>query len=176
MTTPSLRDGVTIWLTGLPSSGKTTIAHALAKKLGDAGFERVEVLDGDQVRPWLSPRAGYSRADRDEHILRVGRVAHLLARNGVIVLVPVVSPYRAARDEVRELHDGRFVEVFVEAPSAVCQTRDVKGLYAKAKAGEISGMTGLDDPYEPPVAPEITVRTDEQTIDESVEQVWQAFR
>ena len=171
-----LHDGATIWFTGLPSSGKTTIAHGLAKRLADEGFDRVEVLDGDEVRPWLSPRAGYTRADRDEHIVRVGRVAHLLARNGVVVLVPVVSPYRAARDEVRALHHGRFVEVWVETPAEVCQERDVKGLYARARAGEITQMTGFDDPYEAPLSPDVTLSTDARTVADSVEQLWQALR
>ena len=130
--TSRIERGCTVWLTGLPSAGKTTLARALEKRLLDDGH-RVEVLDGDQIRPWLSPHMGYSKEDRDEHIVRVGRVADLLSRNGVVTLVPVVSPYRAARDEVRSFHGDRFVEVHVAAPAEVCQDRDVKGLYAKAK-------------------------------------------
>ena len=170
-----LERGCTVWLTGLPSAGKTTIARALEKRLLDDGH-RVEVLDGDQIRPWLSPHMGYSKADRDEHIVRVGRVADLLSRNGVVVLVPVVSPYRAARDEVRSFHGDRFVEVYVAAPADVCQERDVKGLYAKAKAGEITGMTGYDDPYEPPLAPEVVIDTHTQTLEESVETLWRSLQ
>ena len=119
---------------------------------------------------------GYSKEDRDEHIVRVGRVADLLSRNGVVTLVPVVSPYRAARDEVRSFHGDRFVEVHVAAPAEVCQDRDVKGLYAKAKAGEITGMTGYDDPYEPPLEPEVVIDTHTQCLEESVETLWQSLQ
>ncbi|MBA3654391.1 MAG: adenylyl-sulfate kinase [Actinobacteria bacterium] len=167
--------GVTVWLTGLPSSGKSTIARALEKRLLDDG-ERVEVLDGDAVRAHLTRDLGFSREDRDENVRRIGFVAHLLSRNGVVVLCPVIAPYRAARDEVRALHDpGRFVEVYVSTPVGVCSDRDVKGLYAEQKAGNLSGLTGVDDPYEPPLEPDVLVPTHNQSLEESVETVWRAL-
>ncbi|TML64918.1 MAG: adenylyl-sulfate kinase [Actinobacteria bacterium] len=169
-----MSNGLTVWFTGLPSSGKTTIAHALEKRLLDAGL-RVEVLDGDVVRTHLTKGLGFSKEDRDENIRRIGFVADLLSRNGVIVICSAISPYRAIRDEVRELHDGRFLEVYVSTPVDVCAKRDVKGLYAKQKAGEMNGLTGVDDPYEPPLTPEVVVPTHEQTLDESVETVWRAL-
>jgi adenylylsulfate kinase len=170
-----LSAGVTIWFTGLPSAGKTTLAHGLAKRLSDAGYERVEVLDGDVAREHLTKGLGFSREDRAENVRRIGWVASLLARNGVVVLASVISPYRDDRDAVRDMHGGRFVEVHVATPLDVCATRDVKGLYAKQRAGELRGLTGVDDPYEPPLHPEVVVNTHEQSIDESVEQVWQAL-
>ena len=169
-----LSAGLTVWLTGLPSAGKTTIARALEKKLLDHG-ERVEVLDGDVVRTHLTRDLGFTREDRDENVRRIGFVANLLSRNGVVVLCSVISPYRSVRDELREWHDGRFVEVYVSTPVEVCSERDVKGLYAKQRAGEITGLTGVDDPYEPPLSPEVVVPTHEQTLDESVETVWRAL-
>jgi adenylylsulfate kinase len=169
-----LSSGLTVWFTGLPSAGKTTIARALEKRLLDEGH-RVEILDGDVVRTRLTKDLGYSREDRDENIRRIGFVAHMLARNGVVVLCSVVSPYRKVRDEMRALHDGRFFEVYVSTPVDVCSDRDVKGLYAKQQSGEMSGLTGVDDPYEPPLQPEVVVPTHTQTLDESVEMVWQAL-
>ncbi len=169
-----LRDGVTVWLTGLPSAGKTTLARQLEKRLLDDGH-RVEVLDGDVVRAFLTADLGFSRRDRDENVRRIGFVAHLLSRNGVVVLCSVISPYRAARDQVRELHAGRFMEVYVAAPVEVCAQRDVKGLYARQRAGQIAGLTGVDDPYEPPLAPELVVPTHTQTPAESVEAIWRAL-
>ena len=174
-TLPPLDDGVTLWFTGLPSAGKTTLAHAVAKRLADAGHNRIEVLDGDVAREHLTRGLGFSKEDRIENVRRIGWVASLLARNGVIVLASVISPYREVRDELRQLHAGRFVEIYVATPVEVCSERDVKGLYAKQRAGEITGLTGVDDPYEPPLAPEITVPTHTQTIDESVELVWRAL-
>ncbi len=170
-----LSAGATVWFTGLPSAGKTTLAHALAKRLADAGYDRVEVLDGDVCREHLTKGLGFSREDRAENVRRIGWVASLLARNGVIVLASVISPYRDDRDAVREMHAGRFVEVHVATPVDVCASRDVKGLYAKQRAGELSGLTGVDDPYEPPLQPEVVVRTQEQSVEESVEQVWRAL-
>jgi adenylylsulfate kinase len=172
--TPDLDAGLTVWFTGLPSAGKTTIARAVEKRLLDEG-RRVEILDGDVVRTYLTKDLGYSRADRDENIRRIGFVAHLLSRNGVVVLCSVVSPYRDVRDEMRVLHDGRFFEVYVSTPVDVCSDRDVKGLYAKQKAGDLTGLTGIDDPYEPPTDPELVVPTHTQTLEESVEAVWQAL-
>jgi adenylylsulfate kinase len=170
-----LSAGVTVWLTGLPSSGKSTIARALEKRLLDDGA-RVEVLDGDVVRTHLTKDLGFSREDRDENVRRIGFVASLLARNGVIVLCPVIAPYRAARDEVRALHEaGQFVEVHVATPVEICSDRDVKGLYAQQKAGNLTGLTGVDDPYEPPLNPEVVVPTQTQSLEESVETVWRAL-
>lgn len=163
--------GRTIWLTGLPSAGKTTIARAVEKRLLDEGHLNVEVLDGDVVRTHLTKGLGFSREDRDENVRRIGFVADLLSRNGVIVLCSVISPYRSVRDELRELHSGRFVEVHVSTPVEVCSARDVKGLYAKQRAGEITGLTGVDDPYEPPLSPEVTIPTQELSLDEAVDLV-----
>jgi adenylylsulfate kinase len=170
-----LNSGLTVWFTGLPSSGKTTLAHALAKRLVDEGYERVEVLDGDVAREHLTKGLGFSREDRSENVRRIGWVASLLARNQVIVLASVISPYRDDRDHVRELHAGRFVEVHVATPVEVCAERDVKGLYAKQRAGELTGLTGVGDPYEEPLRPEVVVPTHQQSIDQSVEQVWRAL-
>jgi len=169
-----LEDGLTVWFTGLPSAGKTTLAHGLEKRLLAEGH-RVEVLDGDAVRAHLTHDLGFSRQDRDENVRRIGFVAHLLARNGVVVLCSVISPFRATRDEIRELHAGRFVEVHVATPVDVCSGRDVKGLYARQRAGEITGLTGVDDPYEEPLAPEVVVTTHTQALAASVEVVWRAL-
>ncbi|MFP5375487.1 MAG: adenylyl-sulfate kinase [Acidimicrobiia bacterium] len=167
-------DGLTIWLTGLPSAGKTTLARGIARRLLEAGH-RVEVLDGDAVRTQLTRDLGFSREDRAENVRRVGFVADLLSRNGVMVVCALVSPYRAERDEVRALHDGRFLEVHVATPVEVCARRDVKGLYARQRAGELHGLTGVDDPYEPPDAPDVVVPTHLQTVEESLDAIWQAI-
>jgi adenylylsulfate kinase len=168
------RGGFTVWITGLPSAGKTTIARALATRLRQAGRD-TEVLDGDVIRAKLSRDLGFSKEDRDENVRRVGFVASLLASHGVVVVVAMVSPYRHARDEVRSLHGGRFVEVHLSTPVEVCAARDVKGLYARQRSGEVSGLTGVDDPYEPPLAPEAVVPTHAQTVEESVDTVWRAL-
>jgi adenylylsulfate kinase len=170
-----LNAGLTIWFTGLPSAGKTTLASALAKRLATEGYARIELLDGDVARTHLTKDLGFSREDRAENVRRIGWVASLLARNGVVVLASVISPYRDVRDEVRAMHEGRFFEVFVSTPLEVCSERDVKGLYAKARAGDIKGLTGIDDPYEPPLDPELVIPTHDQSIQESVEQLWQAL-
>ncbi|HBQ98181.1 adenylyl-sulfate kinase [Roseofilum reptotaenium CS-1145] len=162
--------GVTIWFTGLSGAGKTTITQALEKKLRAADV-KLEVLDGDIVRTNLTKGLGFSKEDRDENIRRIGFVSHLLTRNGVIVLVSAISPYRAIREEVRQ-RIGDFVEVFVNAPLAICEERDVKGLYKRARAGEIKQFTGISDPYEPPENPEIECRTDLEELSESVDKVW----
>jgi len=153
--------GATVWLTGLSGAGKTTIADAVAGQLRTDGRE-VEVLDGDELRRGLSAGLGFSRADRDIHVRRVGFVAELLARHGVVALVPVIAPYAATRDEVRAQHDAHgtgYLEVHVATPLAECRRRDVKGLYARAAAGELTGMTGVDDPYEEPDKPDLRLDT-----------------
>ncbi len=154
-------DGATLWLTGLSGAGKTTIADAVAQRLR-VGGRRVEVLDGDELRRGLSAGLGFSREDRDTHVRRVGFVAELLARHGVIVLVPVIAPYASTRDDVRAAHDARgtgYLEVHVATPLGECARRDVKGLYSKAAAGEITAMTGVDDPYEEPDKPDLRIDT-----------------
>ena len=169
-----LSDGLTVWLTGLPSAGKTTIAFGLAERLVQDGH-RVEVLDGDIIRRSLCGDLGFTASDRDENVRRVGFVAHLLSRNGIVAVCALISPYRAARDEVRALHAGRFFEVHVATPQPVCAERDVKGLYARREAGTISNLTGVDDPYEVPRSPDLVVPTHTQTVQESVEMVWAAL-
>jgi len=161
--------GVTVWLTGLSGAGKTTITEALEKELRARGCQ-LEVLDGDIVRTNLTKGLGFSKEDRDTNVRRIGFVANLLTRNGVIVLVSAISPYRNIREEVRE-KIGNFVEVYVSAPVEVCESRDVKGLYKRARAGEIKQFTGIDDPYEPPLNPEVNCRTHEETLDESLGKV-----
>jgi adenylylsulfate kinase len=161
--------GATVWTTGLSGSGKTTIAKALEKKLRERGVS-VEILDGDIVRTNLSKGLGFSKEDRDINIRRIGFVANLLARNGVIAITAAISPYREVRDEVRETSE-RFVEVYVNAPLEVCESRDVKGMYAKARAGEIKGFTGIDDPYEEPLKAEVICNTASETVDESADKI-----
>jgi bifunctional enzyme CysN/CysC len=146
-----------VWFTGLSGSGKSTVANAVAERLLAAG-RPAYVLDGDNVRQGLNGDLGFSAGDRAENIRRVAHVARLMADAGLVVLVPVISPYRADRVRARELHAEAgltFVEVFVDTPLELCEQRDPKGLYAKARAGELRGMTGIDDPYEPPEAPEL---------------------
>jgi adenylyl-sulfate kinase len=161
--------GLTIWLTGLSSSGKTTISQALRERLLQSGH-KVEWLDGDVVRRHISKGLGFSKDDRDENIRRIGFVAELLTRNGVIVLVSAISPYRAVRDEMRA-RIGSFLEVYVEAPLAVCRERDINGVYRRAAAGEIHNVTGVDDPYEPPLSPDVVCHTGCETPEESVVKV-----
>ena len=161
--------GATVWTTGLSGSGKTTIARELEKRLRERGV-KVEILDGDVVRTNLSKGLGFSKEDRDTNIRRIGFVANLLARNGVIAITAAISPFREIRDEVRESSE-RFVEVFVDAPLEVCESRDVKGMYAKARAGEIKGFTGIDDPYEEPLHAEILCSTASETVAESAAKI-----
>lgn len=166
---PKLTRGVVVWLTGLSGAGKSTIAEALAPELRALG-KRVEVLDGDVVRTHLSKGLGFSREDRDLNVARIAFVAHLLARNGVHVLVAAVSPYREGRERARALI-GDFVEVHVAPPLEACVARDVKGLYKKALAGEIPQFTGVSDPYEPPTRPEVTIDTSTVSIADAVARV-----
>ncbi len=161
--------GATVWLTGLPSAGKTTIAYELAGRLREDGH-LVEVLDGDEIREFLTADLGFSRADRHTNVQRIGFLADLLARNGVKALVPVIAPYADSREAVRGRHSASgaaYVEVHVATPVEVCSVRDVKGLYAKQAAGEISGLTGVDDPYEAPETPDLRIESQDQTVQES---------
>ncbi len=164
-----MEKGFILWFTGLSGSGKTTITKALEPELKARGC-KVEILDGDIVRTNLSKGLGFSQEDRDTNIRRIGFVAHLLSRNGVVAMTAAISPYRAIRDEIRAM-EPNFVEVYVTAPLEVCEGRDVKGLYAKARAGEIKGFTGIDDPYEEPVNPEIICYTERESVEESVKKV-----
>jgi bifunctional enzyme CysN/CysC len=151
--------GATVWLTGLSGSGKSTVASALTVLLTERGV-LTYTLDGDNLRHGLNGDLGFSAEDRTENVRRVGEVARLFADAGVVALVPLISPYRAGRDHARAIHAAAglpFFEVFVDTPIEVCETRDPKGLYAKARAGEITGFTGVDDPYEPPLAPELMI-------------------
>jgi adenylylsulfate kinase len=161
--------GCVIWFTGLSGSGKTTIAHVVEEKLLDAGVG-VEILDGDVVRENLSKGLGFSEEDRNTNIRRIAFVAHLLQRNGTFVITAAISPYKAVRDEARAMIKD-FVEVYADAPLEVCEERDVKGLYAKARAGEIKGFTGIDDPYEAPENAEVVVKTGELSVEESAQAV-----
>ena len=155
-----IEKGIVAWLTGLPASGKTTIANLAARILKSRGF-RVEVLDGDWVRKTINPDAGFTREERRRHLLRVAWIARLLARNGVIVLCSFVSPYREVRSEIRRIIEEEvpFLEVYVKCPLSECIRRDPKGLYRKALRGEIKNFTGISDPYEPPEKPDLELDT-----------------
>lgn len=164
-----LNKGFTIWFTGLSGSGKTTIAHILVNRLKELG-KKVEVLDGDVVRTNLSKGLGFSKEDRDTNIKRIGFVAHLLSRNGVVTIAAAISPYQEIRDYNREIIED-FVEVYTKCDMDTLVSRDVKGLYKKALAGEIKGFTGVDDPYEAPKNPEVLVETNKETPEESAEKI-----
>jgi len=164
-----VEEGLTIWFTGLSGAGKSTVANLLAERLQDMG-RRVELLDGDEVRKNLSSGLGFSKADRDANIRRIAFVAKLLSRNGVIAITAAISPYRELRDEARN-EIRNFVEVFVDCPLSVCEERDVKGLYQKARSGEIKQFTGISDPYEAPLQAEVTLHTDQETPQQSVDQI-----
>ncbi len=165
--------GVTIWFTGFSGSGKSTVAVQVERLLLESG-KPTYLLDGDNLRMGLNGDLGFSAEDRDENVRRVSEVARLFADAGVVSLVPLVSPYRAARDRAREIHqaaDLPFVECFISTPLAVCESRDPKGLYKKARAGELTGMTGIDDPYEPPLNPELVLDTTTGTPVDLAQQV-----
>ena len=164
-----MEKGFILWFTGLSGSGKTTISKALEPELRARGC-KVEILDGDVVRTNLSKGLGFSKEDRDTNIRRIGFVANLLSRNGVVAITAAISPYRVIRDEVRAM-EPNFVEIYVKAALEVCESRDVKGLYAKARAGEIKGFTGIDDPYEEPINPEIVCNTALESVSESVTKI-----
>ncbi len=168
-----MSNGTLIWLTGLSGAGKTTITQALAPRLSALGHQ-VEILDGDAVRETLSKGLGFSKEDRDTNIKRIGFVANLLAKHGVTVLVSAISPYRDARREVlleAQKNGVKALEVFVDAPLEVVTTRDTKGLYKKALAGEILHFTGVSDPYEAPLEPDLHLRTDQQSLEQSVQAI-----
>lgn len=167
--------GFTLWFTGLSGAGKSTISEIVERELRALG-RKVEVLDGDVVRTHLSKGLGFSKEDRDTNIRRIGWVCEVLSRNDVIAIAAAISPYRAVRDEVRERHGGRFVEIFIDVPLEVAIARDVKGLYKKALAGEIKGFTGVDDPYEPPLDPELIIHTDQETPQASAARILTALR
>jgi adenylylsulfate kinase len=170
--------GKVIWLTGLSGAGKSTIARAVEAELTRARIP-VEVLDGDVIREKLSRGLGYSKQDRDENVRRTGYVAALLARHGVVVIVALISPYRAAREQVRQeiANAGtHFIDVYVNAPLSVCAQRDPKGLYEKANRGEIPFFTGVEDPYEAPLSPDVECHTDLESVEASTERVLARLR
>jgi adenylyl-sulfate kinase len=164
------QQGFTLWFTGLSGSGKSTLATYLLPILEQRG-KRVEILDGDEVRENLSKGLGFSKEDRDTNIRRIGFVANLLARNGVVAVTAAISPYREVRDEVRKRTQAAFVEVYVEAPLDILEERDTKGLYKKARAGIIKNFTGVSDPYEAPEHPEVVVHTGAESIEQSAEKI-----
>ena len=162
--------GFVLWFTGLSGAGKSTLAEYLTPILRERGV-KVEVLDGDVVRTNLSKGLGFSKEDRDTNIRRIGFVANLLARNGCGAITAAISPYTSVRDECREMCQANFVEVYVHAPLEVVEERDTKGLYAKARSGEIKNFTGISDPYEAPTNPEVVVHTGDESIEESAEKI-----
>jgi adenylyl-sulfate kinase len=162
--------GFTLWFTGLSGAGKSTLSEIVVQRLRDCG-RKVELLDGDVVRTNLSQGLSFSKADRDTNVRRIGFVCELLSRNGVIAIVAAISPYREVREELRERIPD-FLEVYVECPIDALSQRDVKGLYKKALAGEIQQFTGISDPYEPPLNPHISIRSDKEQVMESVERIW----
>ena len=162
--------GFTLWFTGLSGAGKSTLSEIVTQRLRDGG-RKVELLDGDVVRTNLSQGLTFSKADRDTNVRRIGFVCELLSRNGVVAVVAAISPYREVREELRE-RIPNFLEVYVECPVDALAQRDVKGLYKKALAGEIQQFTGVSDPYEPPLNPHLSLRSDQEAVTESVERIW----
>ncbi|RMH37647.1 MAG: adenylyl-sulfate kinase [Nitrospirae bacterium] len=167
---PSPAAAPIVWFTGLSGSGKSTIAIRVLAELQRRGY-RAEILDGDVVRKGLSKDLGFTRAAREEHLRRLGFLAELLSRNGIIVLVAAITPYQSLRNQLREQLTPRYLEVFVNAPLSVCEARDVKGLYAKARKGELQDFTGIDDPYDIPQFPELECRTDLESVQHSTAKV-----
>ncbi|MEU5593188.1 adenylyl-sulfate kinase [Streptomyces sp. NPDC020298] len=168
------RPGMTVWFTGLPSAGKSTIAHELAARMLTDG-RRVAVLDGDELGKSLAAGLGFGREDRHTNVQRIGMLSEVLARNGIVVLVPVIAPYAVSREAVRKRHQEAgvaYVEVHVAAPVEVCRKRDVKGLYMQQTRGEMSGLSGVDAPYEVPGFPDLRIPSHTQSIPESVNDVW----
>ncbi|MBS1254016.1 MAG: putative adenylyl-sulfate kinase [Anaerolineales bacterium] len=164
------QQGFTLWFTGMSGAGKTTLAREVVQALKERGVTKIELLDGDVIRTNLSKGLGFSKEDRDTNIRRIGWVCEVLTRNDVVAVASAISPYQAVRDEVRE-KVGDFVEVYVKCPVEVLIDRDVKGLYAKALAGEIENFTGISDPYEEPTEPEVVVETDTESVEESVTKI-----
>ena len=164
------KPGCILWFTGLSGAGKSTLSERVGRALREKGVA-VEILDGDEVRESLGKGLTFSKEDRDVNVRRIAFVANLLAKHGVVAITAAISPYRAIRDEARAKAQAPFVEVFVDAPLAVVEARDVKGLYKKARAGEIPAFTGVSDPYEPPLAPEVVVRTGEESVEQSAAKV-----
>ncbi len=165
------RKGFCVWFTGLSGSGKSTTAAVLLEKMTQRGLT-ITYLDGDIVRQHLSKGLGFSREDRDTNIRRIGFVAAEVVRHGGGVIVAAISPYRSTRAEVRQMVESEhFIEVFVDTPMQVCEERDVKGMYAKARRGELSGFTGVDDPYEPPLTPELTIETVHASVEENAARI-----
>jgi adenylylsulfate kinase len=165
--------GATVWLTGLPGAGKSTIARAVADQLAEDDVD-VEILDGDELRASLSSDLGFSAEDRDTHVRRVGFVAELLARHGTVVLVPVIAPYERSREAVRRhhaAHGSQYIQVHVSTPLAECARRDPKGLYDKARHGQLRGLTGVDDPYDVPADPDLRLDTTDIDVDTAADQV-----
>jgi adenylyl-sulfate kinase len=166
--------GVIVWITGLSAAGKTSVANSLCAELVGRGFD-ADVLDGDVMRQHISRGLDFTREGREENMRRLGFVARLLAKHGVIAIVAAISPYRAVRDELRASFDGRFFEVYMSTPIEVCEQRDPKGLYRRARAGELRQFTGIDDPYEAPLSPEITCSTENEPVDGIVDAILRAL-
>lgn len=171
------KEGFVVWMTGLPASGKSTLAHLVRKILMEEYGRNVEILDGDEVRKGLSRDLGMSKADREEHARRVSFVAKLLARNEVAVVVSLITPYKSSRDQAREMIGAeRFVETYIKAPLALCEERDPKGLYAKALRGEISDFTGIQDPYEEPDSPSLLIDTSKSSPEGSARELIEGLK
>ncbi len=167
---PSVSDGFIAWIEGLPSSGKTTLSRTVAERLRAAG-RKVEVLDGDEVRQMFSPELGFSRKDRELHARRVSYVARMLARNGVAVLVAMITPYETSRQAARAGVGPRFTEIWLKCSIDVCRQRDAKGLYERSRSGGVARLTGVDDPFEEPLAPDLVVDTGHLSVPEATKKI-----